>query len=217
MAEMNRRKLLAGLTLAPLGLALGSKFSAAGDERSATQRTWAKPTGTYASRNYPNVEVISHEGKKFHFYDDLIKDRMVLINFFYSQCKEFCPPMTANLVKVQDRLGERLGRDLFMYSLTLEPQHDTPEVLRHYSMMYGTKPGWSFLTGKPENLEALRIKLGFRDLDPVEDADRSNHTGVILYGNDKLNRWSACPALASIDEIMRQISSLDPGPQKPFA
>ena len=218
MSETSRRKVLAALTLGPLGLALGRIASAQTEQAkpAAANRVWARPTGSIASRTFPNVEVVSHEGKKYRFYEDLVKDRIVTINFFYAHCKEFCPPMTANLVKVQKELGERLGRDIFMLSLTLDPKNDTPEVLHDYAKSYGVKPGWVFLTGKPEDLELLRVKLGFRDSDPVVDKDRGQHIGVVRYGNDTLNRWSACPALASVDEIMREIASLDPGPLQPI-
>jgi protein SCO1/2 len=220
MAETSRRNVLMSLTLAPLGFVLAGKLAVAQtpDAKPVARHAWKpRPAGSIASRTFPNLEVISHEGEKYRFYDDLIKDRIVMINFFYSHCKEFCPPATANLVRVQKALGDRLGQNIFMYSLTLDPTHDTPEVLHDYARMYGARPGWTLLTGKPDDLEHLRVKLGFRDSDPAVDRDRGQHIGVIRYGNDSLNRWSACPALASVDEIMRELASLDPGPLQPIS
>jgi protein SCO1/2 len=219
MSETSRRNVLAALTLGPLGLALAGSIANAQTEQAtlAGKRVWEpRPTGSIASRTFPNVEVVSQEGKKYRFYEDLIKDRIVVINFFYAHCTKFCPPATANMVKVQKELGDRLGKEIFIYSLTLDPKHDTPEVLHDYAQMYGTKPGWTFLTGKAEDMELLRVKLGFRDSDPVVDKDRGQHIGVIRYGNDALNRWSACPALGSVEEIMRELASLNPGTLEPI-
>ncbi|PYU13542.1 MAG: SCO family protein, partial [Acidobacteria bacterium] len=88
-----------------------------------------------------------------------------------------------------------VGRDIFMYSITLKPEEDTPKVLQEYAKSNGVKPGWLFLTGKPGDVEKLRRKLGFVDPDPTVDKDKSQHIGVILYGNETLDRWAACPAL----------------------
>ena len=158
----------------------------------------------------PDVEVVTQDGKKVHFYDDLVRGKVVLINFFFADCGDLCPPTTANLLQMQDLLGDRLGKDIFMYSLTLEPEHDSPQVLKHYVEKYGVKPGWTFLTGAPETMEMLRRTLGFIHPDPAADAVRLNHTGILLYGNDSLNRWSGCSASTEASEIVRLVSWLAP-------
>jgi protein SCO1 len=206
---LTRRQLLAQLATMPAAAALLSKTAAAAK--------FSKPTtkSVIASR-LPDVQVINQDGRKLRFYDDLIAGRIVLINFFYAECEKTCPPMTANLLKVQKLLGDRVGKDIFMYSLTLKPQHDSPQVLKHYAQMHDVQPGWQFLTGTPEVMETLRRKLGFIDPDPAVDADKSTHIGLVLYGNDALNRWSACPALTKASEIVRSVSWLDPGPHAPI-
>jgi protein SCO1 len=206
---LTRRQLLGALALMPAGVALATRAAA------AAEFTKASPKSAIGAR-LPHLDVVNQDGKKLRFYDDLIAGRIVLINFFYAECEKTCPPMTANLVKVQKLLGDRVGKDIFMYSLTLKPQHDSPEVLKHYAQMYEVKPGWQFLTGTPEVMETLRRKLGFIDPDPAVDADKSTHIGIVLYGNDSLNRWSACPALTKASEIARSISWLDPGPHAPI-
>jgi protein SCO1/2 len=148
----------------------------------------------------------THEGKAVRFYDDLIKDKIVTINLIYATCNKTCPTVTANLAKVQELFGDRVGRDIFMYSITLKPEVDTPEVLRKYAEVHGAGPGWLFLTGEPRDVELLRRKLGFVDPDPVVDADKSSHTGNVRYGNEALQLWAACPGLASPEWIARSIS-----------
>src|SRR5437868_6922185 len=109
---------------------------------------------------FPNAVLRTHEDKSVLFYDDLIAGNFVTINFMYTGCGDICPGMTANLVEVQRLLGERVGRDIFMYSITLQPELDTPEILRGYADTFGVQPGWLFLTGERADIETLRRKLG---------------------------------------------------------
>ena len=113
----------------------------------------------------------------------------------YVKCDGVCPGITANLVKLQKLLGSRLGRDIFMYSFTLKPEQDSPEVLRRYAEAYHVKKGWTFLTGTPADMELLRRKLGFTDPDPKLDADKSNHIGNVRYGNEPLLLLGLMPGL----------------------
>jgi len=112
---------------------------------------------------------------------------------------------TANLVQVQNALGERLGREVFIYSITLDPQTDTPEVLKQYAEGYGAKPGWYFLTGQDEEIQVLRRKLGIYDRDPVIDADKTQHIGLIVYGNEATGKWGAVPALLASERIVQAV------------
>ena len=156
--------------------------------------------------HFPNVLLTTHEGRKVRFYDDLLKDKIVLFNFMYVKCDGVCPGITANLVRVQKLLGSRLGRDVFMYSLTLKPEEDTPAVLRRYAEAYKVGRGWSFLTGAPSDIESLRRKLGFTDPDPVVDAVKSSHIGNVRYGNEALQRWGSCPGMSKASWIAESIS-----------
>ncbi|HEY7528645.1 MAG TPA: SCO family protein, partial [Candidatus Deferrimicrobiaceae bacterium] len=159
----------------------------------------------------------THEGKQVRFYDDLVKDKTVLLNFFYTNCvgENLCPMATANLVRVQRLLGKRVGRDIFMYSITLDPVHDTPKVLKRYARGFGVRPGWWFLTGKREDIEALRRNLGEVDLDPAVDAQKSTHLGILRYGIEPLERWGGCPSLTRAREIARYVSWMSPKGERP--
>lgn len=139
----------------------------------------------------PNVPLITHNNKPVRFYDDLVRDKIVLINFFLLQCTDGrCPIAMYNLRKVQDLLGSRMGRDVFFITITLQPLFDRPDKLKAYADdIVGVKPGWDFLTGKPADVEFLRRSLGFADSDPQRDQDLTNHTRSARYGNDKLERW----------------------------
>ena len=154
---------------------------------------------------FPNFVLETHDGRKVKFYDDLLKDKIVVINMLYTYCSGICPANTSNLLEVQSALGKRLGRDIFMYSLTLQPEFDRPEALNAYVKQRGIKPGWTLLTGKPDEMEQIRRRLGFVDSDPVADADLSNHTGVLRVGNVALDRWFMMPALSRPQQIARAI------------
>ena len=160
-------------------------------------------------QHFPNLLLTTHEGKKVRFYDDLIKDKIVLINFMYVKCEGVCPGITANLVRLQKLLGPRLGRDVFMYSFTLKPEQDTPQVLKEYAEAYGVKKGWTFLTGTPADMELLRRSLGFTDPDPERDADKSSHIGNVRYGNEPLQLWGSCPGMSKPSWMVESISWLE--------
>lgn len=157
------------------------------------------------ARYFPNVVLHTHENREVRFYDDLVKDKIVVINFMYAKCDGVCPGITTNLVRVQRLLRDQVGREIFMYSITLKPEQDTPAVLATYVDMHGVGPGWSFLTGEPGDIELLRRKLGFVSPDPTVDADKSEHIGNIRYGNEPRTLWAACPGLADPEWIVESI------------
>src|SRR5262245_21765243 len=200
MEHISRRQLLAVSGM----VAVASGRVAAGSGRAP-----ASPRDMIRERYFPNVTLLTHEGKAVRFYDDLIKNKIVTINFMYARCEGVCPFVTTNLVQVQKLLAPRVGRDIFMYSITLKPEQDTPRALKDYARMHGAGPGWTFLTGVPEDVELLRQKLGFTDPDPVVDADTTSHIGNVRYGNEALQLWGACPGLATAKSIAKSISWVD--------
>jgi protein SCO1/2 len=156
----------------------------------------------------PNTEVVDQDGKRHRFYDDLVKGRVVLINFFFTSCGETCPLVTENLRAVQDLLGERMGRDIFMYSVSLQPELETPAILQDYAAIWEVRPGWRFLTGRPAEIERLRKGLGFASAEPARDRILDNHTGLVRYGNDRVDRWGGVPGLARAAWIAKAVAAL---------
>ncbi len=170
-----------------------------------------RPPGSPTSRSViqqehlPNTRLTTHEGRSVRFYDDLVKGKVVAINFMFTSCRIACPVTTPKLVEVQKLLGERAGRDLTFLSITLDPEHDTPKVLDAYAKAYGAGPGWYFLTGKQNDIERLRRKLGVYDRDPVVDADRTKHAGILVLGNEPSGRWKAVATLSKPVRIRQAI------------
>jgi protein SCO1/2 len=157
---------------------------------------------------FTNAVFRTHENKEVRFYDDLIKGKQVVINFMYTRCEGSCPITTANLVKVQEVLKKRVGRDIFMYSITLKPEEDDPATLKEYAEMYRTKPGWLFLTGRREDIDTLRLRL-LAEYHPAIDLNPNQHTGMVRVINDSINRWFMSPSQASVETIVQSIRWCD--------
>ena len=134
---------------------------------------------------FPNVALTTHEGEEVHFFDDLIKDKVVVINFIYTACPDSCPLETAQLIRVQNILGARLGQDIFFYSISIDPETDTPQILTQYRNRFGAK--WTFLTGKGADITRLRRKLGLY-IEEIQDGS-FNHNVSMIIGNQATGQW----------------------------
>jgi protein SCO1 len=150
---------------------------------------------------FPNVPLRTQDGTRVRFYDDLLKGKVVAINFMFTTCPLFCPRATANLVKVQRQVGARLGRDVFMLSISLDPDNDSPPILKEYATAHDAKPGWIFLTGSKGDVDLIRRRLGVFD----DGADMTEHTGILTYGNERTGAWDAMPVIAAPATIARAL------------
>lgn len=136
---------------------------------------------------FPNTELVNHQGQKVTFFDELIKDKIVAINFIYTSCPDICPLETAQLVKVQNLLKDRIGKDIFLYSISIDPEVDTPQRLAAYRKRF--KANWPFFTGNKQDIIKLREKLGLY-IDGVDDGpNKNNHNVSMIIGNQKTGRW----------------------------
>ncbi len=147
----------------------------------------AAASARWGANYFPNVVLTTQDGKQVHFYDDLLKGKIVVIDLIYTHCVNACPLETARLVQVQKLLGDRVGKDIFFYSISIDPKHDTPKVLKEYAQKFHVGPGWTFLTGKPEDIELVGRKLGlYQDPDPN---DPDGHAPTVLIGDEPGGQW----------------------------
>jgi len=109
---------------------------------------------------YTNAPLVNQDGKTLRFYDEVIKGKVVAINFMFTSCEDSCPLETAKLRHVKQLLGEHVGKNVHMYSISVDPAHDTPAVLKAYKQKFQVGPDWDFLTGKKEDIDLIRKKLG---------------------------------------------------------
>jgi len=165
----------AALWLNPLVSARSASAAAAADD------------SRWGADFFPNVTLTTHHGQQVRFYDDLIKGKIVALDLIYTTCQYACPLETARLAQVQRLLGERMGRDVFFYSITIDPEHDTPAVLNEYAEKYRAGPGWLFLTGAKADIDALSRKLGlYTEPDP---RNPDGHVPYLLVGNQATGQW----------------------------
>ncbi len=179
--------------LAALGVLGPAGFG--GDAASASRR---------GAEYFSNLPVVTHDGETVRFYDDLLKGKIVVINFIYTNCPDICSLSTARMAQVRDWLGERVGREIFIYSLTLDPEHDTPQALKKYATAFGAGNGWVFLTGKPDDIHAIRWKLGERS------RTLNEHRSDMVLGNDTTGEWRRISLMGNLQIVTQRILEMDP-------
>ena len=160
------------------------------------------PERSPAEKYFSDVELLNQDGEKVRFYSDVLKNRVVVINTFFTTCKSICPPMNRNFEKIQEALGDRLGKDVFLVSITVDPATDTPTRLKEYGQRFHARPGWMFLTGKKENVDWALYKLG----QYVETKD--DHTSIFIIGNEPKGLWKKAMGLAKAEELIRIVEDV---------
>ena len=150
--------------------------------------------------NIPDTELVDQDGRKIHFYTDLVKGQTVVINFIFTTCTTICPPLGATFARVQKELGDKVGRDVRFISISVDPATDTPERLKAWGAKFHAGEGWTFVTGnKPEVDELLRA-LG------ASSARREDHSPTILIGNDAHGAWTRTYGLANTSQLVQIIN-----------
>jgi protein SCO1 len=152
------------------------------------------------------VALTTQHGTTVRFYDDLLRGKAVAINLIYTSCKDECPLETARLVQVQRLLGDRFGKDIFFYSISIDPARDTPEVLNAYAKKFGVGPGWLFLTGKAGDITLVARKLGLSRGNDA--ASRDGHTAILMVGNEPTGQWMRNSAVDNPRFLATKIGSL---------
>jgi protein SCO1/2 len=208
MKQLARRKVLAMAAIAPVAAFVRSP--AVGAVSDFAPETQASARARIQQQHLPNVRLVTHDGEEVRFYEDLVKDKVVTLNFFYAECDDVCPAVMSNLAEVQTILGDKMGRQVFMYSITLKPEEDTVNVLKYHRKVFGAGPGWTFLTGKTEDVEMLRKGIGFTNPAPALDRDKTQHIGNVRYGNEPLMLWAACAGMAPASFIAGSVCRVIP-------
>lgn len=174
-----------------------------------------RPSTGPKSAYFPDLVLVTHENKKALFYDDLLKGKTVLVHFMsIREDRQF--RIGENIAKVQKHLGARLGKDVFIYSITSDPLHDTPAALRAYGERHGARPGWVFLTGQPSAIQGVRDKLfahgsGHDHGAMLEDCSMA----MIRYGNEATGLWGSVPSTTDPEWIAKRISWVQSKPALP--
>ena len=164
-----------------------------------------------AEKYFTDTVLINQDGEKMRFYSDLIKGKTVIIDSFFATCQGSCLPMNRNLEKVQEALGDRLGKDAYIISISVDPTVDTPPALKAYSKKLNARPGWYFLTGDKVSVDFVLKKLGqFVD-------NKQDHLNIFIIGNDRTGLWKKAFGLAKSEELVKVVDSVindKPTPQQ---
>ncbi|HWN11925.1 MAG TPA: SCO family protein [Pyrinomonadaceae bacterium] len=161
------------------------------------------PAQTY----FTDVLLVNQNGEKMRFYSDLLKDKVVIINSFFATCTGSCLPLNRNLEKVQLALGDRLGKDVYIISISVDPAVDTPASLKNYAKKLNARPGWFFLSGNKQDVDFALKKIGhFVD-------QKESHINVFIIGNERTGLWKKAFGLAPSDQLLKVVQSVldDPG------
>lgn len=154
------------------------------------------------AKYFSDVELLDQDGRKVRFYSDVLKGRTVVINALFTSCTNVCPPMSRNFERIQEALGQRLGKDVFLVSITVDPLTDTPARLKEYAQKFHARAGWSFLTGKKENVDWALYKLG----QYVED--KNDHKTIVIIGNETTGLWKKAFGLAKPEELIKIVEEV---------
>jgi len=136
-----------------------------------------------SAREIPDASVIDQNGRRLHFYRDLVAQKVVVVAFFFTECRDACPTITYTLSHLQTALGDRLGRDVSLVSVSLDPHHDTPAAMASWAKRHGVKPGWTLVSGRPDEL--TRVTRAFTG----DIARPGLHSVVVYLGNDRTGEW----------------------------
>ena len=154
-------------------------------------------------RFFTDLKVMTHEGKELRFYSDILKNKLVVISFFYTNCPTAQPPLVT-FFKLQKKLGDRLGREILLLTLSVDPEKDTPAVVWEYAKKYNPQKGWLFLTGNEKNMEIINRRLGNTLRLP------EGHQRLFLLGNLRTGNWmrmlESAPVIA-LTEGLRNLAS----------
>ena len=152
--------------------------------------------------NVPDVSVVDQDGKPVRFYRDLVQGKVVAVNFVFTTCTTICPPMGANFAKLQKMLGDRVGRDVHLISVSVDPTIDTPQRMKVWGQKFGAGPGWTLVTGGKEEVTRLLKALG------VYTPDINSHSPLVLVGNEARHQWTRAYGLAAPAKIAELIDGM---------
>lgn len=157
---------------------------------------------TPAHKYFTDVQLVNQNGEKMRFYSDLLQGKVVIINSFFATCQGSCLPMNRNLEKVQQALGDRVGKDVFIISISVDPTVDSPASLKEYARKLHARPGWYFLTGEKQNVDFALNKLG------QFVSDKQDHLNIFIIGNERTGLWKKAFGLAQSDELVKVVESV---------
>jgi protein SCO1/2 len=162
----------------------------------------AAPADTRVDVELKDLELRDQDGRTRRLASDVVGDKLVAMTFVYSSCTTICPIYSALFSEIQNRLGDRLGREVVLVTLTLDPTTDVPLRLKREAAKYRAKPGWTYLTGDKRNVEQV-----LRGLDAYF-ADFTQHPPMALIGDGRTGTWKRYNGFPEPGEVVRMLDEL---------
>jgi protein SCO1/2 len=162
----------------------------------------ASPTGAAARVVVADARLMDQDGAPLQFRSEVIGDRVVVVDFVFTTCTTVCPALSALFTRVQERLGDRLGRGVELVSVSLDPAHDTPERLKAYARRHAAGPHWTWLTGPQEDVERVLRGLG------AYTPDFSAHLPMVLVGDGRTGEFTRLLGFPAPDRIAAEVERL---------
>jgi cytochrome oxidase Cu insertion factor (SCO1/SenC/PrrC family) len=199
---MRLRKFL--FLVATLGLTGTPAWADDGRQHVSGATPAAMPTDEERARQYfTDTVLLNQDGKQVRFYSDVLKDKVVLINFIYTNCKDTCPLMTQKMLQVKRSLGERFGHPVHFVSISVDAERDTPEMLRQFAEKQNARhPGWIYLTGNKASVDHIVRKLG------QYNEEVRAHSTLMIAGNVKTRHWLKIVPMAPPAAIALKLEDL---------
>jgi protein SCO1 len=159
-----------------------------------------------ALKYFSDVELVDQDGRRHRFYSDLLQGKTVVVEAFFTSCTTSCPVLAERLAALQERLGDRLGRDVYLLSFSVDPRTDTPARLKQYAERLGARPGWFFLTGTKTNVDWALYKLG------AYTGPAEAHSNLLILGNEPAGEWKKVFGLAPAEDLIRSLDAVSGPP-----
>ncbi len=184
-------------------LVFGGSLSVAAQTGNPTKpASFQNASESPAHKYFTDVVLLNQNGERMRFYSDLLQNKVVIIDSFFATCQGSCLPMNRNLEKLQEALGDHVGKDVFIISISVDPGVDTPASLKEYAKKLHARPGWYFLTGDKQNVDFALNKLG------QYVNDKQDHLNIFIIGNERTGLWKKAFGLARSDELVKVVESV---------
>jgi protein SCO1 len=192
--------LLASLLAGPV--AAGEDPHAHHREQAVRAESAPAGRGTSVDVKIVDAELLDQDGNRLHFKSDVLRDRIVVMNFIYTTCTTICPLLSANFTRLQERLGERQGKEVWLVSMSVDPGRDTPRRLEAYAARHKARAGWIHLTGKKDDVDQVLRGLGAYTPNFVD------HAPMLLVGDGRTGRWARMNGFPTPDQVLAQTDEL---------
>ena len=150
----------------------------------------------------PDVVLRDQEGRKVRFYSDLIKDKIVVLSFFYTNCSYTCTLQGRTFSKLQTLLGERLGTSVFLISVTTDPRKDNSAELKAWGKRYDIESGWTLVTGDEPEMNKLLIQFtGSKGVGGM-------HLPATFIANDRTGFWTGVVGVFAPEHLLEMVNAV---------